>query len=104
MPSLMIGVNDLLTVDPKLAEEWSYGKNRGLKPNEIAAGSQKKYGGYVIRDTSGNPRPTIDDMVMVVRIVQGDFRLLVRRTLKQFIQRLQKNGITKKTEPLHPKM
>lgn len=42
MPSLVIGINDLLTVDPQLAEEWNYRKNRNLKPNEIAAGSQRK--------------------------------------------------------------
>lgn len=42
MARLIVGVNDLLTTHPKLAEEWNYEKNGTLLPSEITAGSSKK--------------------------------------------------------------
>jgi len=38
---LLTGYNDLLTVDPKLAAEWYYEKNGGLRPENVLAGSHK---------------------------------------------------------------
>ena len=37
-----VGFNDLATVNPKLASEWNYEKNDGLKPTNVTAGSHKK--------------------------------------------------------------
>ena len=37
------GVNDLATVEPKLAKEWCYEKNTNVKLSEISAGSNKKF-------------------------------------------------------------
>ena len=39
---LLVGYNDLKTVDPLLAEEWDYEKNE-LKPEEVITGSNKKF-------------------------------------------------------------
>jgi len=36
------GVNDLLTVNPKLAAEWDYKKNNGLKPDDVSANTRTK--------------------------------------------------------------
>ena len=36
------GYNDLLTVNPTLAEEWNYDKNGTLTPDMVTAGSSKK--------------------------------------------------------------
>ena len=36
------GYNDLATVNPKLASEWNYERNCGLKPANVTAGSHKK--------------------------------------------------------------
>ncbi|MBQ4098956.1 MAG: hypothetical protein IJC87_02375 [Clostridia bacterium] len=36
------GYNDLATINPKLASEWNYGKNRNLKPEDFTANSGKK--------------------------------------------------------------
>lgn len=35
------GVNDLATTHPWLAKEWNYGRNSGLMPQEVIAGSNK---------------------------------------------------------------
>ncbi|MBE5820162.1 MAG: hypothetical protein E7310_05060 [Clostridiales bacterium] len=35
------GINDLKTLNPKLASEWNYKRNKGLKPNKVACGSNK---------------------------------------------------------------
>ena len=34
------GYNDLLTVNPILANEWNYSKNGSLKPEDLIAGSE----------------------------------------------------------------
>ena len=39
---LLIGTNDLLTVNPRLSSEWDYEKNDGLRPEMFTAGSNKK--------------------------------------------------------------
>lgn len=39
---LIIGVNDLLTINPSLASEWDYEKNEGLRPEKVTSGSSKK--------------------------------------------------------------
>lgn len=36
------GLNDLITVNPKLASEWNYEKNNDLRPEDFTAGSNKK--------------------------------------------------------------
>lgn len=36
------GYNDLVTVNPKLASEWCYEKNGGLRPTSVTVGSHKK--------------------------------------------------------------
>ena len=36
------GVNDLQTVNPKLANEWNYEKNNGLTPADVMPNSDKK--------------------------------------------------------------
>ena len=41
MANLIVGVNDLATVNPKLAKEWNYEKNDKL-PQEYTSGSGKK--------------------------------------------------------------
>ncbi len=39
---ILKGYNDLATINPKLAKEWNYEKNNGLKPNMVTAGSNKR--------------------------------------------------------------
>ncbi len=39
---ILVGYNDLATINPKLAREWDYTKNGELTPNNIGAGSGKK--------------------------------------------------------------
>ena len=39
---LLIGYNDLQTVNPKLANEWNYDKNNGLTPTEVFPNSDKR--------------------------------------------------------------
>ena len=39
---VVIGKNDLATINPKLANEWNYEKNGDLKPQDIFANSGKK--------------------------------------------------------------
>ena len=39
--TLLKGYNDLETTNPELAKEWNYEKNKGLKPSDIIAGSNK---------------------------------------------------------------
>ena len=39
---VLIGYNDLVTQKPYLAEEWNYGKNGDLKPENFTTGSSKK--------------------------------------------------------------
>lgn len=41
MGKLIIGTNDLQTVNPELAKEWDFEKNN-LNPSEVSAGSHKK--------------------------------------------------------------
>jgi DNA-directed RNA polymerase subunit RPC12/RpoP len=36
---LLVGFNDLLTVNPSLADEWDYENNNGLTPSDVLAGS-----------------------------------------------------------------
>ena len=36
------GINDILTVDPTLAQEWDYEQNEGLLPKQVTPGSGKK--------------------------------------------------------------
>ncbi len=38
----LIGVNDLQSTHPEIAEEWDYEKNGNLKPYDVKAGSNKK--------------------------------------------------------------
>lgn len=39
---LTVGVNDLQTVNPALAAEWDFEKNRNLRPEDVTAFSHKK--------------------------------------------------------------
>lgn len=39
---VLVGFNDLLTTNPKLAEEWAYEKNNGKTPRDYTRGSQFK--------------------------------------------------------------
>ncbi|MBR3864711.1 MAG: hypothetical protein IKJ19_06350 [Clostridia bacterium] len=39
---ILIGYNDLLTINPKLSSEWNYEKNGDLKPEDFTVGSNKK--------------------------------------------------------------
>ncbi|MBQ2723724.1 MAG: hypothetical protein IJF72_03640, partial [Clostridia bacterium] len=39
---VLIGYNDLATINPKLAKEWNYESNGALKPEEFTANSNKK--------------------------------------------------------------
>lgn len=39
---VLTGFNDLATINPSLAKEWNYKKNKGLTPQNIIAGSPKK--------------------------------------------------------------
>lgn len=42
MAKLIVGQNDLATVNPNLAVEWHPSKNGSLLPSQITAGSNKK--------------------------------------------------------------
>jgi predicted Zn-ribbon and HTH transcriptional regulator len=39
---LLVGFNDLLTVNPDLSQEWNYDMNNGLKPCDVFPNSSKK--------------------------------------------------------------
>ncbi len=39
---VLTGYNDLATINPKLASEWNFEKNSGLKPGDVTMGSNKK--------------------------------------------------------------
>jgi len=39
---VLIGENDLQTINPILAKEWNYEKNNGLKPDDVMPNSNKK--------------------------------------------------------------
>ena len=39
---ILVGFNDLATVNPQLAKEWDYEKNDNLSPQDVMAGSTKK--------------------------------------------------------------
>ena len=39
---ILVGYNDLMTTNPKLAEEWHPTKNSPLTPNQVTAGSKKE--------------------------------------------------------------
>ncbi|MBR3864451.1 MAG: hypothetical protein IKJ19_05000 [Clostridia bacterium] len=39
---VLVGVNDLATINPQLAKEWNYEKNGDLKPEDFTANSGKK--------------------------------------------------------------
>lgn len=32
---LLVGINDLATVNPYVSEEWNYKKNKGLRPDQV---------------------------------------------------------------------
>lgn len=36
------GHDDLATVNPRLAQDWNYGKNRNLRPDEVISGTPRK--------------------------------------------------------------
>ena len=42
MTRLIIGQNDLATLNPELAKQWDYSKNGSIKPENITSGSSKK--------------------------------------------------------------
>lgn len=42
-PYLKLGVNDLMTVAPKVAEEWDYERNAPLTPEDVTKGSSKRF-------------------------------------------------------------
>ena len=42
MAKLIVGQNDLATVNPNLAAEWHPSKNGSLLPSQTTAGSNKK--------------------------------------------------------------
>lgn len=46
---IIFGSNDLETTNPELVKEWDYTKNKGTLPKNFKAGSNKKYGGYVLK-------------------------------------------------------
>ena len=39
---MLVGYNDLITLNPILAKEWNYEKNGQLKPEQVTANSNKK--------------------------------------------------------------
>ena len=39
---IVVGLNDLATTHPKIAQDWNYSKNGNLKPIDIVAGSNRK--------------------------------------------------------------
>ena len=39
---ILIGYNDLITINPQLAKEWNYEKNGNLKPQDFTSNSSKK--------------------------------------------------------------
>lgn len=40
--SVLTGYNDLVTTNPKLADEWNYERNGELQPTDVTSGSHKK--------------------------------------------------------------
>ena len=57
--TLVKGVNDLATVNPKLASQWDYEKNSPLKPNDVLPRSMKKV--WWICEKGHNFEATIDN-------------------------------------------
>ena len=39
---VLVGINDLATVNPELAKEWNYEKNDALTPKDVSLGSKRK--------------------------------------------------------------
>jgi len=39
---VLVGENDLASVNPELAKEWNYARNAGLEPTDVTAGSKKR--------------------------------------------------------------
>ena len=39
---VLVGYNDLATLNPRLAKEWNYERNENLKPEQFSVGSNKK--------------------------------------------------------------
>ena len=66
---ILVGINDLATVNPELAKEWNYEKNGELKPTMVTRGSQKKYGGNVRKVMNGRQVSIIETMVQGVLFV-----------------------------------
>ena len=42
MPKVVVGVNDLVSQRPNIANEWDYEKNYPLTPKDVAFGSHKE--------------------------------------------------------------
>lgn len=53
MAKLIVGQNDLATVNPNLAVEWHPTKNGPLLPSQVTYGSSKRFGGWVSAAMSG---------------------------------------------------
>lgn len=85
------GINDLSTLKPGLASEWS--KKNEIKPTEVTVGSHKKSSGSVDWDTNGQHRLRAGvSMVPAVHTAPIIRCLLDLMTLRQWFQKLQTNG------------
>ena len=55
---VLVGFNDLATVQPLVAKEWHESLNGALTPEMVTAGSHKKHDGNVLTAMCGKPPST----------------------------------------------
>lgn len=85
------GINDLSTLKPGLASEWS--KKNEIKPTEVTVGSHKKVIWKCRLGMNGQHRLRAGvSMVLVVHTVPIIRCLLDLMTLRQWFQKLRMNG------------
>lgn len=63
---ILIGYNDLATVNPKLALEWHPTKNNNLKPTDVTQSNGKKVWWLCKKDTNLKLKYQIELMVIAV--------------------------------------
>ena len=64
------GINDLITLKPRLAQEWNYAKNSNLIPSQISSNSHIKHGVYVKTGMNEKCKSKVEVQAVAVRYVQ----------------------------------
>lgn len=75
------GVNDLMTMNPKIANEWNYNKNEE-SPDTVFNTSNKKFGGYVQKDMS------IKLKFLTEQHLAGDAQHVIKKDIHLFLNKL----------------